>query len=52
MTKKQNYTAPVVEQVVIFPQEAVLDFSSPTSNEVMIHQIIGQGTGESDGIAW
>ena len=53
MIKKQNYEAPKVEGVTIFPQEAVLDINSPTSYETLaIQQILGQGTGENDGVAW
>lgn len=29
MNKKLNYAAPKVDQVVIFPREAVLDMTSP-----------------------
>ncbi len=53
MSKKQNYTAPQVDQVVIFPREAVLDITSPTSNESLaIYSIMGVGSGENDGVAW
>ena len=53
MNKKQTYAAPNVDQVVIFPREAVLDITSPTSNESLaIYSIMGVGSGENDGIAW
>lgn len=53
MNKKQIYAAPKVDQVVIFPREAVLDITSPTSNESLaIYSIMGVGSGENDGVAW
>lgn len=53
MNKKQNYTAPNVDQVVIFPREAVLDIASPTSNESLaIISILGAGTEDNSGVEW
>ena len=53
MNKKQNYAAPKVDQVVILPQEAMLDVNSPTSySNLAIQQILGTGEGVDDGIDW
>lgn len=52
MNKKQTYTAPIVDNVVIFTQDAVLGFSSPTSNESLAIMSILGGTEEDGGIEW
>ncbi len=53
MNKKQNYAAPKVDQVVILPQEAMLDVNSPTSySNLAIQQILGEGSGEDAGVEW
>ena len=36
MNKKQTYAAPKVDQVVIFPREAVLDASSPITLSALL----------------
>ena len=54
MNKKQTYAAPTVDQVVILPQEAMLDVNSPTSySNLAIQTIIEEvGTGEDAGVEW
>lgn len=54
MNKKQIYAAPKVDQVVILPCEAVLDITSPTSNESLAISsiLILGGTEEDGGIEW
>ena len=53
MNKKQNYASPEVQEVILFPREAVLDITSPASSEgLAIQTILGTGTGENDGVAW
>ena len=52
MNKKQIYAAPKVDQVVILPHEAVLDITSPTSNESLAIMSILGGTEEDGGIEW
>lgn len=36
MNKKQTYAAPKVDQVVIFPREAVLDATSPITLSALL----------------
>lgn len=54
MNKKQTYAAPTVDQVVILPQEAMLDINSPTSySSLAIQTIIEEtGSGEDAGVEW